>query len=109
MDWKLLFADNMIAYIKYRRRIRTSIAVQWLRIHAFTTGGTGSTPGWGTKILCAVQNGQKNKKEFIDKLLESISELNKQNEARNVLFVDLDADHISWKFIKLMILNVLIC
>lgn len=37
----------------------------------------------------------KNKKEFIDKLLESISELNKQNEAGNVLFVDLDADHIS--------------
>ena len=38
---------------------------------------------------------KKKKKEFIDKLLESISELNNQNEAGNVLFVDLDADHIS--------------
>ena len=83
-------------YIENRRRIRTSIAVQWLRIHAFTAGGAGSIPVWGTKILSAVQNGQKKKKkEFIDKLLESISELNNQNEAGNVLFVDLDADHIS--------------
>ena len=64
MDWKLLFADNMTVYRKYRRRIRTSIADQWLRIHAFTAGGTGSIPGWGTKILSAMQNGQKKKKRI---------------------------------------------
>ena len=63
----------MVVYRKYRRRIRTSIAVQWLRVHASTAGGAGSIPGWGTKILCAVQNGQKKNKEFIDKLLESMS------------------------------------
>ena len=29
----------------------TCLAVQWLRLCASTAGGTGSTPGWGTKIL----------------------------------------------------------
>ena len=27
----------------------TSSAVQWLRLHASTAGGTGLIPGWGTK------------------------------------------------------------
>ena len=54
----------MVVYRKYRRRIRTSIAVQWLRVHASTAAGAGSIPGWGTKILCAMQNGQKNKKRI---------------------------------------------
>ena len=35
------------------------LAVQWLGIHAFTAEGTGSVPGQGTKILQAVQCGQK--------------------------------------------------
>ena len=26
------------------------MTVQWLRLHASTVGGTGSIPGWGTKI-----------------------------------------------------------
>ena len=29
----------------------TSLAVQWLELHASTAGGTGLIPGWGTKIL----------------------------------------------------------
>ena len=29
---------------------RTSLAPQWLRLHASTAGGLGSTPGQGTKI-----------------------------------------------------------
>jgi len=29
----------------------TSLAVQWLRLHAPTAGGIGSIPGQGTKIL----------------------------------------------------------
>ena len=36
----------------------TSLAVQWLRLHASTAGATSSIHGWGTKIshaLCAVQ------------------------------------------------------
>ena len=33
--------------------------VQWLRLHALTTGGTGLTPGQGTKIPLAARHGQK--------------------------------------------------
>ena len=35
--------------------------VQWLRLHTSTAGGTGSIPGWGTKILYATWRSQKNK------------------------------------------------
>ena len=30
--------------------IGTSLAVQWLRLHALNAGDIGSIPGWGTKI-----------------------------------------------------------
>jgi len=30
--------------------IGTSLAVQWLRLCASNSGGTGSVPGWGTEI-----------------------------------------------------------
>ena len=36
-----------------------SPAVQWLEDHSFTTKGTGSTPGLGTKTLQAAQRSQK--------------------------------------------------
>ena len=39
----------------------TSLAVQWLGLHASTAGGPGSIPGLGTKILPAPQRGQKTK------------------------------------------------
>ena len=35
----------------------TSLAVQWLRLHTATAGGTGSIPDWGTKILHAIPHG----------------------------------------------------
>ena len=38
----------------------TSLAVQWLRLHASTAGGTGSIPSWGTKIPPASWCGQNN-------------------------------------------------
>ena len=41
--------------------IWNSLSVQWLGLHAPTAGGMGSIPGQGTKILQAVQHGQKNK------------------------------------------------
>ena len=31
----------------------TSLAVQWLRLHAPSADGMGLIPGWGTKILHA--------------------------------------------------------
>ena len=37
----------------------TSLVVQWLRLHASNAGGTGSIPGWGTKIPHALWSGQK--------------------------------------------------
>ena len=40
----------------------TSLAVQWLRLHAPSAGGTGSIPGRGSKILCAEGHGQKKNK-----------------------------------------------
>ena len=43
----------------------TSLAVQWLRVHASTVGGTGSIPGWGTKIPHAAGHSQKKKYTFI--------------------------------------------
>ena len=40
----------------------TSLAVQWLRLRDSSAGGTGSIPGWGTKIPRAAWCGQKDKK-----------------------------------------------
>ena len=39
--------------------IGTSLAVQWLRLCASNARGTGSIPGWGTKIPHAAWHGQK--------------------------------------------------
>ena len=39
----------------------TSLAVQWLGLHASTAAGTGSIPGRGTKIPQAGWRGQKHK------------------------------------------------
>ena len=39
------------------------MVVQWLGLCAFITEGLGSVPGWGTKILQAIQCGQKNRGE----------------------------------------------
>ena len=41
--------------------IRTSLAVQWLRLQASTAGGTSLTPGQGTKTpSCHMQQQRKN-------------------------------------------------
>ena len=42
--------------------VGSSLAVQWLRLHASTARGTGSIPSWGIKILHAAWRGQKKKK-----------------------------------------------
>ena len=44
----------------------TSLAVQWLRLHASNAGGEGSTPGQGTKIPHATWRGQILKKIILD-------------------------------------------
>ena len=37
----------------------TFLLVQWLRLGISNAGGTGSIPGWGTKIPHTMQQGQK--------------------------------------------------
>ena len=55
--------DTKLECIKKRRKV-ASLAVQWLRLHAFTGVGTGSIPNWGTKISLATwrSQGGENKK-----------------------------------------------
>ena len=52
---------NQFFFIK--RKNRSSLVVQWLRLHAFTVGGTSSIPGHRTKIPHAAQCSQKLKKK----------------------------------------------
>ena len=50
---------------KFKRRGGgTCLAVQWLRVHTTTAVGTGSIPGWGTKIPHAVSNDPPPKKRW---------------------------------------------
>ena len=44
-----------------KRRDGTSLEIQWSGLHAFTAGGTSSTPGRGTRILRAVRPKKKKK------------------------------------------------
>ena len=39
--------------------------VQWLGLHAFTTGGMGSILGWGTRIPDATRSGRKEEKKLV--------------------------------------------
>ena len=48
------------------RNLRTSLEVQWLRVHTVNVGGAGLILGRGTKILYAVQHGQRIKKKKRD-------------------------------------------
>ena len=59
----------------------TSLAVQWLRLHAPSAGGTGSIPGRGSKILCAAGHGQKKNKP---------TSVNKKKKTWNFNWVGLD-------------------
>ena len=43
-----------------KNRYGTSLAVQWLRLHASTAGGTGSIPGWGSSTCHTVRPKKKN-------------------------------------------------
>ena len=46
------------------------MAAQWLRLCAASARGTGSIPGWGTKVMYAGQDSQKKKQ--VERLLEKI-------------------------------------
>ena len=40
------------------------LVVQWLSLHTPNAGGTGSIPGWGTKIPHTARHGQKTKSPY---------------------------------------------
>ena len=52
--------------------VGNSLVVQWLGLRAFTVEGVGSIPGRGTKILQAVQCGQK-KRMLVDRNMVPIA------------------------------------
>ena len=61
--------QRILVYIKYTGTLiknalilKTSLAVQWLGLYASIVGGMGSISGRGTKILQAIQHGQRKKK-----------------------------------------------
>ena len=55
-----LFSLSIPVLVKMHS-LETSLAVQWLRLHAPNVGGISLTPGWGTKILHAAWHDTKNK------------------------------------------------
>ena len=46
----------------FKITVETSLAVQWLRLHALSAGGMGFDPWLGTKIPQAAQCSQKYKR-----------------------------------------------
>ena len=58
----------------------TSLAVQWLRLCALSAVGTGSIPGWGTKIPNAAQHGQNKNKNYASLLAWSQTDSNKSEK-----------------------------
>ena len=48
---------------------KNSLEVQWLGLHVLTAMSTGSIPCYRTKILHALQHGQKRKKKKVMSLL----------------------------------------
>ena len=53
-----------------KKKLGTSLVVQWLRLHASTTVDRGSIP-WGTRILHATWLSQKKKKNKEKKIKEN--------------------------------------
>ena len=60
-----------------------SLAVQWLRLSTFNAEGPGFIPGLGTKILQAVQHGQRKKKKKQVSFAVSISDITEINFTLN--------------------------
>ena len=54
-----------VEWSKRNASSRTSLVVQWLKLHAFNAGSTGSIPDWGTKIPHAMRQKEKEKYEIV--------------------------------------------
>ena len=53
----ILLPISLLCYVK--TLVGTSLAIQWLGLHALNAGGAGSIPDEGTKILHATRSSQK--------------------------------------------------
>ena len=74
--------------------VRTSLAVQWLRLHAASAGDAGLTPGKGTKISHAEWYGQgKKKKKSMH--VDSITQCLAYNQCSVYLNLKLDDGHLA--------------
>ena len=62
-----------------KRRFGTSLAVQWLRLHASTARSLGLIPGQGTKISHAKWQEQK-KKNFLNWVKMKMQHIKKKNK-----------------------------
>ena len=63
-----LFLVSFISWgTKETSELMNSLVIQWLGLCDSTSGCTGSIPGWGTKILHAVEHGQKKKNQTLKK------------------------------------------
>ena len=72
----------------------TSLVVQWLRLCATTTGGTGPIPDWETKILQATQSSITEKRKKGQKDMGSLERevwINRSRKANNLLL------HAKWE------------
>ena len=56
----IIFSESKLMYI-LKSIVGNSLAVQWLGLCISTVVSTGSIPGQGSKILHAMQHGQKKK------------------------------------------------
>ena len=61
-EWILWYENCILIKLLEKNGLRTSLAVQWLRLRTSNAGGAGSIPGQGTKISRATQRSQKKKK-----------------------------------------------
>ena len=60
------FRLNSVFFLFKKADYGTSLAVQWLRLHARNAGTAGSIPGRGTKIPRATRRSQKVKRTIIN-------------------------------------------
>ena len=56
-------------------RLGASLSVQWLRLHASSSRGVGSSPDWGTKIPHFTQPKKLFKKDLLKKMLYLVSQI----------------------------------
>ena len=75
-----------------------TLVVQWLRLRASNAGGTGSIPGWGTKIPHAVQQSKKTKTKTKNLGINQTKEV-KDLYAENykTLIKEIENDTKKWK------------